>query len=263
MPITEIIQTAYDCGADLAGIADARELVDDTTGRDPGNILPGARSVVVLAVRYLEGSLSAPQVRMAVNDCRHIDSQLGQISRRVGCLLEDRGFRSVPVPSYFPMAMTEETKGLLGDISLKRAGMASGMGEIGVHGLLVTPEYGPRIRLAGVLTEMPPSPGKPRENTLAEYCRTCGLCIEKCPARAISHEGVDVNKCVKYVGRPHGLASLIKFFISALDRPRDEVKEMVRSPEFWHYYQNFMIGVHFNCHTCQSICPVGRSEETR
>jgi epoxyqueuosine reductase QueG len=260
MSIAEIQQTAIACGADLVGVSDAQSLVDEATGRDPRKILPNAQSVVVLAVKYLEGSLSAPQMRIAVNDCRHIDSQLGQISRKIGCLLEDKGFRSVLIPSYFPMEMTEETKGLVGDVSLKQAGACAGLGDIGFHGLLTTPEYGPRIRLAGVLTEMPAVSGGPRENKLLEFCKECGLCIEKCPAQAISQEGVDVGRCVKHVGRPHGMASLIKFIISALDRPKEEVKAMIRSPEFWNYYQNFMIGVHFSCHTCQSVCPVGRTQ---
>lgn len=259
MLISEIRQAALDCGADLAGIADAKELIDQATGRDPGKILPGARSAVVLAVKYLDGSLSAPQTRMAVNDCRHIDFQLGQISRKVGSLVEKQGFRAVLIPSYFPMEMTEKTKGLVGDISLKQAAAVAGLGEIGLHGLLNTPEYGPRIRLACVLTEMPVPVREPVEKTLPEYCRSCQLCIEKCPARAISQHGVDVGKCIKHVGRPHGLASLIKFIISAIDKPGDEVKAMVRSPEFWNYYQNFMVGVHFNCHTCQSVCPAGGS----
>lgn len=259
--VDDLLRAAHDCGADLAGVADTKELMDDTAGRDPADILPGARSVVILGVRYLEGSLNAPQTRMAVNDCRQMDFQLGQISRRIGCLIEDRGYRAVLVPTYFPMEMSRETKGLVGDISLKRAGAAAGLGEIGFNGLLVSPEYGPAIRLAGLLTEMPPGPGKPKENKLFEYCSSCGLCIEKCPARAISRQGVDVSKCVKYVGRPYGLASLIKFIISALDRPKEEVKAMIRSPEFWNYYQNFMIGVHFNCHLCQSVCPAGRSRQ--
>ncbi len=258
MSNVEVRKTALNLGADLAGVADVRNLVDGGAGRDPRDILPGARSVVVLAVRYLEGSLSTPQVRMAVNDCRHIDFQLGQISRKIGCLLEDHGFRTLLVPSYFPMEMTEETKGLVGDVSLKQAGAAAGLGEIGFHGLLVTPEYGPRVRLAGLLSEMPAAPGEPKENKLLEYCRECRLCVEKCPAHAISQEGVDVNKCARYVGRPYGIASLMKFIMSALDRSKDEVKDMIRSPEFLNYYQNFMVGVHFNCHTCQSICPVGR-----
>ena len=262
MSIADLRQAALDCGENLAGFADAKELVDEKTGRNPRNILPGAQSVAVFAVKYLEGSMMAPQIRMAVNDCRHMDFQLGQISRKIGGLLEEKGFRAVLLPSYFPMEMSEETKGLLGDISLKRAGIAAGLGKIGINGLLVTPEYGPRIRLAGVLTDMPANTGKATENAVPEFCKSCGLCIEKCPAQAISREGVDVNKCVKHVGRPHGVASLMKFIISAMDKPKDEVKEMVRSPEFLHYYQNFMIGVHFNCHTCQSVCPIGRSGDT-
>jgi epoxyqueuosine reductase QueG len=256
----KIRKAALDSGADLVGIAEAKDIVEKPTGRDPRQILPEARSVVVLAIKYLDGALNSPQMRIAVNDCRQIDLQLGQISRKIGRLVEESGFQASIIPSYFPIEMTAETKGLIGDISLKQAGVAAGLGEIGIHGLLITPQYGPRIRLAAVLTEMPVKSSKNNnKEKLIEYCASCGLCIEKCPAKAITRQGVDVNKCVKYVGRPHGLSSLIKFIISAIDSSKEEVKSMVRSPEFWNYYQNFMVGVHFNCHTCQSICPIGKS----
>jgi ferredoxin len=63
----------------------------------------------------------------------------------------------------------------------------AGIGWIGKHGILITPEFGPRIRLAAIYTSIQ---NLPYDNTnphswISEYCENCRLCIEKCPAKAI------------------------------------------------------------------------------
>ena len=257
MFVKDIKRAAFDLGANLVGFADANTLIDEKTGRNPQNILPGARTVIVIAVKYLDGVLLSPEIRMAVNDCRHIDLQLGQISRKIGCMIEEKGFTSVPLPSYYPLEMNERTKGLIGDISLKRAGAIAGLGEIGANGLLITPEFGPRIRLSGILTDLHIENPNEAEKKFLD-CNRCGLCIENCPGQALRIDGIDVRKCIKHVGGPYGLSSLKNFIVSVLDRPKDEAIKLVNSPELWNYYQNFMVGVHFNCHVCQSICPIGK-----
>jgi len=257
MIFKEIKQAALDCGADLVGFADAHQLFDPSTARDPQNILPGARTMIILAVRYLSGTLKSPEIRMAVNDCRHMDLHLGQIARKIGRQIEDKGFTAVPLPSYYPLKMDVKTKGLLGDVSLKKAGAIAGLGEIGANQLLVTPEFGPRIRLTGILTDLPFEEADRVETRFLD-CSSCGLCIDKCPGQALSPAGIDIKKCIQHVGNPYGLSSLIKFILSALDKQKDEVKTMIHSPELWNYYQNFMVGTHFNCHVCQSVCPIGQ-----
>ena len=70
--------------------------------------------------------------------------------------------------------------------SYKYAGALAGLGTIGKNGLLITPEYGPRVRLACLLTEAPleGSPGKVRD-----YCLDCDACIQACPAHALNDRG--------------------------------------------------------------------------
>ncbi len=63
----------------------------------------------------------------------------------------------------------------------------AGLGEIARNGLLVTPEFGPRIRLAKVLTDLPLLPDRPIEFGVWEFCRICKKCARKCPSRSIMH----------------------------------------------------------------------------
>jgi hypothetical protein len=65
----------------------------------------------------------------------------------------------------------------------------AGLGEFGRHGLLITPEFGPRVRLCKVLTDLPLQPDKPIEFGVQGFCESkCGeLCAKACPAQAIAY----------------------------------------------------------------------------
>lgn len=62
----------------------------------------------------------------------------------------------------------------------------AGLGEIGRHGLLITPEFGSSVRLCKVLTNMPLIPDKPIDMGITDFCNQCFLCAEICPSSAIS-----------------------------------------------------------------------------
>lgn len=65
-------------------------------------------------------------------------------------------------------------------------GALAGLGELGRQGLLITPEYGPNLRLFTIITDYPFVSGEPDVFGVADYCETCQRCINECPARAIS-----------------------------------------------------------------------------
>ncbi len=62
----------------------------------------------------------------------------------------------------------------------------AGLGQLGRMGLLVTPKYGPRVRLAKVITDMPLVPDSPINFGVKEFCDACMLCAEHCPSGAVS-----------------------------------------------------------------------------
>jgi hypothetical protein len=80
----------------------------------------------------------------------------------------------------------------------------AGMGVIGKHGVLITPEFGPSIRLAAVYTDIENLP-KPEENEhlwIKDFCETCNRCVKKCPAQAIYKDPVKLDDgsqiCIDY-----------------------------------------------------------------
>jgi ferredoxin len=62
----------------------------------------------------------------------------------------------------------------------------AGLGEIGRMGLLMTPELGPRVRIAVVTTDLPLVPdGRRRDPTMIDFCTRCRKCAEVCPSDAV------------------------------------------------------------------------------
>ena len=61
----------------------------------------------------------------------------------------------------------------------------AGLGEYGRHGLLITPEYGPRVRIAKIFTDLPLVADQPISFGVREFCESCRRCSKACPPKAI------------------------------------------------------------------------------
>ncbi len=72
----------------------------------------------------------------------------------------------------------------------------AGLGWIGKHSLLINPEVGSWLLLAGIATTLP----LPPDTLIADQCGACTLCIDACPTGAIVEEReVDARKCISYL----------------------------------------------------------------
>jgi epoxyqueuosine reductase len=63
----------------------------------------------------------------------------------------------------------------------------AGLGELARNGLLITPTFGPRVRLAKVFTDLPLMPDKPIEFGVGDFCMMCEKCAKKCPSQSIRY----------------------------------------------------------------------------
>jgi NAD-dependent dihydropyrimidine dehydrogenase PreA subunit len=101
-------------------------------------------------------------------------------------------------------------------------GQAAGLGWQGMHGLLITPEFGPRVRLAAVFTSIEdlPACGNHDHAWIEDFCRECVKCVRQCPPRAIRTEPVrhdsgrvtwiEPDKCLPYFVRNDGCSICIR-----------------------------------------------------
>jgi epoxyqueuosine reductase QueG len=86
--------------------------------------------------------------------------------------------------------------------------IASGLGELGKHGSLISPQFGSGVRLAGVTTDMPLVKSSPIRFGADDFCQSCQACTRACPPAAIQPQKqtvrgverwyVDFDKCIPY-----------------------------------------------------------------
>lgn len=135
---------------------------------------------------------------------------LGKISNQVADWLRERGFAAHAghplggMALYPPMAQ------------------AAGLGYRGISGLLITPRYGPRVRLAAVFTEIENFPiySGDEYGWILDFCDSCRRCIRDCPPDAfyeipLHHDNglvtvLDNRKCFPFFVANHGCSICLK-----------------------------------------------------
>lgn len=81
-----------------------------------------------------------------------------------------------------PASKTVDPDKFIGVFSHKLAANLAGLGWIGKSCLLITPDYGPRIRLATILTDAPLK----ASSMISSKCGNCMECVNICPAKAFT-----------------------------------------------------------------------------
>ena len=152
--------------------------------------LPTARSVVVFAkqtyrevIALLDSSKEAGAAEPGEVLSAHASYIYGRLNRAVhdtADLFSEEGYRSIPLCAT-PNFITDQ-RFVRALFSYKHAAVLAGLGTMGRNSLLITPEFGPRVRLACLLTEAPLEETPPIQKDL---CISCNSCIRECPAQAI------------------------------------------------------------------------------
>lgn len=181
-------------GADLCGIAHIDRFRDAPEGFHPRDIYKECRSVVVFA-KELPRGLSLVSPKIAYNRFNDQSVQeLDRIALAASLSLERLfGATAVPLPADPPYDhWIPETKEGRGIISMKHAAALAGLGSMGRNTILTNRDLGSRINLGAILTNL-----ELRSDPEAEHLCTdgCSICIDSCPAEAISDRGVDQKRC--------------------------------------------------------------------
>jgi epoxyqueuosine reductase len=251
----EIKATAIANGAALVGVAAIESIPPCTPPLPVSKVMPEARSVVVFAIPMLRGSIESPSLLSAMISTHATYKEEEILELRLGRLLEERGYRAAMIVPASPIEMSRETKGLLGDISLRHAAVGAGLGTIGKSRLLLTRRWGPRVRIGAVVTNAPLEADRP----IAErFCDDCDLCVQSCPAQALNtHTLKDAVKCLNKQ-QNWGMAANIRFMQKLMEAPPEQQKEMLSSTEYWNIYQAQSVTLLYTCYECVNCCPVGR-----
>jgi reductive dehalogenase len=87
---------------------------------------------------------------------------------------------------------------LRGAMNGQAGAVASGLGELGRNGLVITPEYGARIHLSDlIMTDLPLLPGEPIDIGVEDFCKVCRKCATTCPTNSITFDDKVVENGVE------------------------------------------------------------------
>jgi epoxyqueuosine reductase len=177
-----------DGGADLFGVADLTKVKTDDFLLDSKLLakFPFAISIAKkLSEAILEEIVDHP-TKLYFHHYRTINMFLDQLATRIAGEIEKAGYSALPIPA----SQIVDWQNQKAHLSHKRIAEAAGLGWIGRNNLLVTPEFGAKVRLVTILTDMPLTAASGRR--LAD-CGECFECISVCPAQAIKERKEDFD----------------------------------------------------------------------
>jgi ferredoxin len=192
----DIVAFAQAQGLDLVGVANIERFANAPPRMHPAAIFPECRSVIVVARRILRGNWRGIEEGTYWPTYTYFGYHglLNSFFIPVGvyetaCFIEDAGWEAVPyypgVPEGQPPDAPLRPGAVAANVHLaiRIAGIAAGLGECGWSKVFLTRRFGPRVRLAAILTDLELEPDPLVEP--GSLCDRCGACVSGCQAGAI------------------------------------------------------------------------------
>ncbi|AOT68843.1 4Fe-4S double cluster binding domain-containing protein [Geosporobacter ferrireducens] len=159
---------------------------------------------------------------------RTVNAFIDQVTLKIATVLQNDGYLVMPIAAS--QSLNIDGKTYKGVFPHKTVATRAGLGWIGKSACLITPEFGPRVRLGTVLTDWIPKYDVPMDTS---QCGNCRKCVENCPALAIRGNQWEPGI------------------------PREELFDAQACSTHMHqHYQH--IGRGSVCGICVKSCPMGR-----
>lgn len=174
----EVKRIAKFFGADLAGITDMdtrwlyQSRVDTRDFSETENDLPeGLTSVIVLGHQMDQELVATYPSALAGAATGREYSHEAAIVIQLAAYIRNLGYEAV--------ASMNDT-GLVIPYAIK-----AGLGEYARNQMVITPEFGPRLRFSKIFTNLPLAHDAPTKLGVEEFCNQCTACADACPAKAL------------------------------------------------------------------------------
>lgn len=209
-----IKRKALEFGADIVGIGDIARYEGTIPQRDPRKILPAATCVIGFGFRVpraLYGSMERGSQFFNYTQLgvKYIDEDFAEIFLlKMGGLIENEGYdaclqRNVSnlrikgdhttnaelIDTYElvhaePISPDKPVPDVIMDFG--QSAEICGLGSVSMRGTVITPQFGPFVRFAFLVTDAPLECDPPFAEKL---CDKCGECVKACPGHAIAPDG--------------------------------------------------------------------------
>jgi epoxyqueuosine reductase len=214
-PLARVLASGWEADMAWLGTQAAERL-------DPSRLLPGARSVLALALSYAAPEIPDPAEARVARYARGRDYHavmrrrladlLRRLRQRDGSL---RAFASSDVAPVMEKAWARE----------------AGLGWVGKNGCLLTPRHGSWVLLATVILDCDLEPDLPHP----DRCGDCQACLPACPTGAFPAPGfVDARRCISF---------------QTIERRGPVPEQVAERLGPWL----------FGCDDCQTACPWNRA----
>ncbi|MEM8578184.1 MAG: reductive dehalogenase [Pseudomonadota bacterium] len=224
----EIKPVARFFGADLCGITafDERWLytarVDVRDMSDAPHGLPeGLNSVIVMGHAMEEDLVATYPSALAGAATGREYSHEAAVALQVAVFIRNLGYEAVPSMNDTALVIPYAVQ--------------AGLGEYARNQMVITPEFGPRLRFSKVFTNLPLEADTPKKQGVREFCDVCTKCAEACPVNAL----------------PFGPPEVGGKNISAIQGVRKWTSDAEACFGFWAKMAS-------DCAICMRVCPFNR-----
>ncbi len=191
---------------------------------DPRQVMPKARSVLMVALNYYQGQVQSPATgqrgrvsRYAWGDDYHI-LMWGRLDQLAGLIQIEAGKR------IFHRRYVDT-----GPLLERELAARAGLGWFGKNTMLINPQFGSWLFLGALLLDLELDYDAPFE---ADRCGSCSRCLRACPTRCIlPGRTLDASRCISYL---------------TIELKRAELPAELRP-----LLGDWVLG----CDVCQDVCP--------
>ena len=205
---TEMESYARSLGVELYGVASAAQYTLEFPDKpSPSQFLDGAQSIIVIGYPFEPGTVAtvlrpelaglrgraadqvgttgvqpvgAERFFLGEEDAM-LSRELSHSSYLIAKFLRHKGYKSF----YLPVAK-QNTRFRTAPFYHMPAMYLAGLGTLGLNCCILTPEFGPRVKVTSIITDCALPEGEPMRD---QMCINCNLCVENCPIGAIDGQG--------------------------------------------------------------------------
>ena len=250
---------ALELGADLVGIASAEVLnsfpPDPKYPQTPDRISPYVKSVVVIVQHIPAAVFRCKQMVPVQYMDMVILRRMDKVATKLAMWLEDSGH-----PSFVTAAQETDwnmKRASYGYLSTRHLGIEAGLGNFGLEVNILTPEYGPRLYLTGILTEVELEEDEPMQEQVC-VGEGCSRCLHACPGDAVGHFDINKPACAQFA-QEFGYMTVTAMLQRYARADAAEKKQMLQSRDLYGFWQGILrvVGSFGDCPRCLAVCPVG------